>query len=137
MRLAKRLAFLGFDFFFGIVKGEQPLTRCGESGVQRQGGVFRLPPPYLWTPLSPQRVKGCSPLTIPMWKSKRKKASRCAKRFFLVSPICCFAADFTPLQNVKFCESVTPSAEPYTEEVQKMRLAKRLAFLCFDNSFGV
>ena len=33
--LAKRLAFLGFDFFFGIVKGEQPLTRCGESGVQR------------------------------------------------------------------------------------------------------
>ena len=21
--------------FFGIVKGEQPLTRCGESGVQR------------------------------------------------------------------------------------------------------
>ncbi|MCI6741066.1 MAG: hypothetical protein MR452_00255, partial [Faecalibacterium prausnitzii] len=32
---------------------------------QRQGGVFRIPPPYLWTPLSPQRVKGCSPLTIP------------------------------------------------------------------------
>ena len=35
MRLAKRLAFLGFDFFFGLVKGEKPLTRCGESGVQR------------------------------------------------------------------------------------------------------
>ena len=33
--LAQRLAFLGFDFFFGIVKGEQLLTRCGESGVQR------------------------------------------------------------------------------------------------------
>ena len=33
--LAKRLAFLGFDFHIGIVKGEQPLTRCGESGVQR------------------------------------------------------------------------------------------------------
>ena len=33
--LAQRLAFLGFDFFFGFVKGEQPLTRCGESGVQR------------------------------------------------------------------------------------------------------
>ena len=31
---------------------------------QRQGGVFRLPPPYLWTPPTPQRVKGCSPLTI-------------------------------------------------------------------------
>ena len=41
--------------------------------------MFRIPPPYLWTPLSPQRVKGCSPLTIPKKKSKRKKASRCAK----------------------------------------------------------
>ena len=50
---------------------------------QRQGGVFRFPPPYLWTPLSPQRVKGCSPLTIPMWKSKPKNASRFAKRIFL------------------------------------------------------
>ena len=34
-RLAQRLAFFRFDFLFGIVKGEQPLTRCGESGVQR------------------------------------------------------------------------------------------------------
>ena len=50
---------------------------------QRQGGVFRLPPPYLWTPLSPQRVKGCSPLTIPKMKSKPKNASRFAKRIFL------------------------------------------------------
>ena len=48
MRLAKRLAFLGFDFFFGLVKGEQPLTRCGESGVQREGGGIRNTPPYLW-----------------------------------------------------------------------------------------
>ena len=50
---------------------------------QRQGGVFRLPPPYLWTPLSPQRVKGCSPLTNPSRKSKPKNASRFAKRIFL------------------------------------------------------
>ena len=50
---------------------------------QRQGGVFRLPPPYHWTPLSPQRVKGCSPLTIPKKKSKPKNASRFAKRIFL------------------------------------------------------
>ena len=33
--LAQRLAFLGFDFLLGIVKGEQHLTRCGESGIQR------------------------------------------------------------------------------------------------------
>ena len=50
---------------------------------QRQGGVFRLPPPYLWTPLSPQRVKGCSPLTNPRQKSKPKNASRFANRIFL------------------------------------------------------
>ena len=42
---------------------------------QRQGGVFRLPPPYLWTPPTPQRAKGCSPLTILKQKSKHKKAS--------------------------------------------------------------
>ena len=41
--------------------------------------MFRLPPPYLWTPLSPQRVKGCSPLTIPKMRSKPKNASRFAK----------------------------------------------------------
>ena len=42
---------------------------------QRQGGVFRLPPPYLWTPPTPQRAKGCTPLTILKKKSKHKKAS--------------------------------------------------------------
>ena len=40
MRLAKRLAFLGFDFHIGIVKGEQPLTRCGRVESRgREGGV--------------------------------------------------------------------------------------------------
>jgi hypothetical protein len=29
------LSFLCFDFFFRIVKGEQPLARCGVGGVQR------------------------------------------------------------------------------------------------------
>ena len=37
------------------------------------------------------RIKGCSPLIIPKKRSKRKKASRFAKRFFLVSPIYGFA----------------------------------------------
>ena len=40
------------------------------------------------------RERGCSPLTIPKMRSKRKKASRFAKRFFLVSPIYGFAEDF-------------------------------------------
>ena len=63
--------------FFLLVK------RFALRAGQRQGGVFRFPPPYLWTPLSPQRVKGCSPLTIPKRKSKPKNASRFAKRIFL------------------------------------------------------
>ena len=87
-------------YFLHIFSGEAPrkgVKRAalrGESSClpaacrdaplgQRQGGVFRLPPPYLWTPLSPQRVKGCSPLTIPKKKSKPKNASRFAKRIFL------------------------------------------------------
>ncbi len=42
------LAFLCFDFFFRIVKGEQPLARCGVGGVQRSGGGSRNTPPCLW-----------------------------------------------------------------------------------------
>ena len=71
------LALVARGMFFLTVKWLA--LRAG----QRQGGVFRLPPPYLWTPLSPQRVKGCSPLTIPRRKSKPKNASRFAKRIFL------------------------------------------------------
>ena len=71
------LALVARGSFFLLVK------RLALRAGQRQGGVFRLPPPYLWTPLSPQRVKGCSPLTIPKMKSKPKNASRFAKRIFL------------------------------------------------------
>jgi len=71
------LALVARGMFFLSVK------RLALRAGQRQGGVFRLPPPYLWTPLSPQRVKGCSPLTIPKKKSKPKNASRFAKRIFL------------------------------------------------------
>ena len=83
-------------FSFACQKRTRNPSRAGSAGDvflsvkrlalragQRQGGVFRLPPPYLWTPLSPQRVKGCSPLTSPRRKSKPKNASRCAKRIFL------------------------------------------------------
>ena len=52
------------------------LSACKDAPLgQRQGGVFRLPPPYLWTPPTPQRAKGCTPLTILKKKSKHKKAS--------------------------------------------------------------
>ena len=94
---ARKCGFSGDDVLFcGSKEKQRSFSRWWRGGCfyltvkwlalragQRQGGVFRLPPPYLWTPLSPQRVKGCSPLTIPMWKSKPKNASRCAKRIFL------------------------------------------------------
>ena len=52
------------------------LSACKDAPLgQRQGGVFRVPPPYLWTPPTPQRVKGYTPLTILKKKSKHKKAS--------------------------------------------------------------
>ena len=73
-RFARRWRGAGF-----ILSVKRLALRAG----QRQGGVFRIPPPYLWTPLSPQRVKGCSPLTIPKMRSKPKNASRFAKRIFL------------------------------------------------------
>ena len=38
MRLAKRLAFLGFDYSFGIIKGEQPLIRA--SRASKVAGAF-------------------------------------------------------------------------------------------------
>ena len=71
------LALMARGWFFLLVKWLA--LRAG----QRQGGVFRIPPPYLWTPLSPQRVKGCTPLTIPKKRSKPKNASRFDKRIFL------------------------------------------------------
>ena len=75
--LSRFLAPVARGMFYLLVK------RLALRAGQRQGGVFRFPPPYLWTPLSPQRVKGCSPLTIPKMRSKPKNASRFAKRIFL------------------------------------------------------
>ena len=66
---------VGQVFSFGQVA-------CAPRGPEVGRGVS-TPPPYLWTPLSPQRVKGCSPLTSPKKKSKPKNASRFAKRIFL------------------------------------------------------
>ena len=90
---------------------------------QRQGGVFRLPPPYLWTPLSPQRVKGCSPLTIPMWKSKRKKASRCAKTG------CGAQRPLRALSGTRVLLTAAPTAPPCIRRRRRSSLLR--IFLCF------
>ena len=92
---------------------------------QRQGGVFRLPPPYLWTPLSPQRVKGCSPLTIPMWKSKRKKASRCAKTG------CDTQRPLRALSGTRVLLTAAPTAPPCIRRRRRSSLLR--IFLCFSH----
>ena len=57
------------------------------------------------------RIKGCSPLIIPKELSKRKKASRFAKRFFLVSPIYGFAEGVTFLLDVMSSKGVKSAAK--------------------------
>ena len=52
---------------------------------QRQGGGFRVPPPCLWTPPTPQRERGCSPLSDPKAVGLHtKNPSRSAKGFFVL-----------------------------------------------------
>ena len=70
-------AFLLGAYFFGIVKGEQPLTRCGESGVQREGGGIRNTPPYLWPARSASHLterKNIPRATSARTSSKKKPA---------------------------------------------------------------
>ena len=68
----------GFIAFIKIIAaGDAPLG-------QRQGGVFRVPPPCLWTPPTPQRERGCSPLSNPKAVGLHtKNPSRFAKGFFV------------------------------------------------------
>ena len=51
------------------------------------------------------------PFQTPKEKSKRKKASRFAKRFFLVSPIYGFAEGVTFQQNFTFSKGVKSAAK--------------------------
>ena len=90
---------------------------------QRQGGVFRLPPPYLWTPLSPQRVKGCSPLTNPRRKSKPKNASRCAKTG------CGAQRPLRALSGTRVLLTAAPTAPPCIRRRRRSSLLR--IFLCF------
>jgi len=101
------------------------VKRLALRAGQRQGGVFRLPPPYLWTPLSPQRVKGCSPLTIPMWKSKRKKASRFAKTG------CGAQRPLRALSGTRVLLTAAPTAPPCIRRRRRSSLLR--IFLCFSH----
>ena len=85
--------------------------------------MFRLPPPYLWTPLSPQRVKGCSPLTIPKRKSKPKNASRFAKTG------CGAQRPLRALSGTRVLLTAAPTAPPCIRRRRRSSLLR--IFLCF------
>ena len=101
------------------------VKRLALRAGQRQGGVFRLPPPYLWTPLSPQRVKGCSPLTIPMRKSKPKNASRFAKTG------CGAQRPLRALNGTRVLLTAAPTAPPCIRRRRRSSLLR--IFLCFSH----
>ena len=61
----------------------------------------------------------------------------CYKRIFCASPIYGSAEDFTFLLDITVSREVTPAAKQQIGETRKKRLAQRLAFFRFDNSFGV
>ena len=94
---------------------------------QRQGGVFRLPPPYLWTPLSPQRVKGYSPLTNPKKKSKPKNASRCAKTG------CGAQRPLRALSGTRVLLTAAPTAPPC---IRRRRRSSLLRIFCASPIYG-
>ena len=81
--------------------------------------MFRIPPPYLWTPLSPQRVKGCTPLTIPKMRSKPKNASRFAKRIFLCFSHLRLRRRFQALAELYRQQRGTPAAKQQIGETRK------------------
>ena len=70
---------IGLRAFIKIIAaGDAPLG-------QRQGEVFRVPPPSLWTPPTPQRERGCTPLSDPKAVGLHtKNPSRSAKGFFVL-----------------------------------------------------
>ena len=70
---------------------------------QRQGGVFRVPPPCLWTPPTPQRERGCTPLVTPMMLGSIQKIQVAPLKDFL----CC--ADFKAPQSL--CDSSPQGSE--------------------------
>ena len=112
MRRAARRAF-------PIVRS-QPLPRSGAAGEvsahrKRAGrsagpeagrGVPTPPSLYLWTPPTPQRIKGCSPLIIPKEKSKRKNASRFAQTG------CGAQRPLRALGGTRILQAAAPTAPP-------------------------
>ena len=97
--------------------------------------MFRLPSLPLDSTL-PQRVKGCSPLTIPRKRSKPKNASRCAKRIFVhlsgTLPICCFAKIFSVSLERYRQRKRNTICEAVNSETKKKALSAATSFFRFE-----
>ena len=93
--------------------------------------MFRLPPPYLWTPLSPQRVKGYSPLTSPKKKAKPKNASRFAKRIFLCFSHLRLRRRFQALAELYRQQRGNTSCEAANRRNEKKALSAATSFFPF------
>ena len=80
--------------------------------------MFRLPPLTLWTPLSPQRTRGCSPLVTPKRKSSGKNRAVCPAaqtlfRFFPSSDLECCARVWQGREVFGFSfRRLAPAANP-------------------------
>ena len=106
------------------------LSACKDAPLgQRQGGVFRLPPPYLWTPPTPQRAKGYTPLTILKKKSKHKKAS--------AAPVGAIALTLFSLLHLKAPQSLRDSSPKWEQaHPQALRSARKLYRTAKGSPFG-
>ena len=94
-------------------------SACKDAPLgQRQGGVFRVPPPYLWTPPTPQRAKGYTPLTILKKKSKHKKAS--------AAPVGAIALTLFSLLHLKPLSRCATAPPGERTRPQTLRLSRKL-----------
>ena len=67
------------------------------------------------------RERGYSPLSDPKGEVETEKASRFAKRFFLVSPVYGFAEGVTFQQDFTFSQGVKSAAKQQIGETRKKR----------------
>ena len=99
------------------------LQRAGTLRWARgREGCSDSPPPYLWTPPTPQRAKGCSPLTILKRKSKHKKAS--AAPVGAIALTLFFASPFIAPQSLRDSSPEGEQAPPAAPRFRRKRRCK-------------
>ena len=92
--------FLPLPFEFIHCRGESAAlaAKCaGRSAGPEVGRGVSTPPPFLWTPPTPQRIKGCSPLIIPKQLGSIQKIQVASLKDFL----CCADLKSLARRNVR------------------------------------